>query len=591
MLQNWFTTMAAPQVNQTKILLDSLYEGKIDLSDYDKKPESERKSAFYTRALAAYYLHYRTNIGVDKSALSVTDGYGDNGIDSIYYDEINSTLYLVQSKFLESGSGETSLGDMMKFKEGILNIIDEKFDQRFNAKIKKFETPIRDALSDTKTRLVIGMAYTGKGFSKENRVVIDELMEHLNDTTDWAVFDDFNMRSIYSSLLSVTSDSPIDHEITITNWGVIDEPFKSYYGQIPAYRLAEIYNKEGKKLFAENIRGFIGLSSINTTMLSTIENEPENFIYFNNGITVICNSVEPVPGKTTNKTTGSFSCKGMQVINGAQTVGSLGAAIKFSENLKKCVVFIRLIPLADCPEGFGNRITVASNTQNKIEKRDFASLDPVQHNLRTELALNGIAYHYKRTEEPIPLDDKNCSLEEATIALACNKDTTQYSVTAKREIGKLWDDINKPPYTELFNASIKWQLLFNSIKVFRGVIKYLNANRPNARGQRLTSIHTYGNYFILHIAFKLIDVQKIMNPNLDIDTYLSGSEFTDLLNNIVRATFTEVEINYGTSLIHQLFRNYTKCSALGKLVLLRMNTQIPNTPYPPHLLFDNIAQG
>jgi len=45
-----------------------------------------------------------------------------------------------------------------------------------------------------------------------------------------------------------------------------------------------------------------------------------------NGITLLCNEIAPIPGKTINKDTGSFNCKGIQVINGAQTVVSLGNA-------------------------------------------------------------------------------------------------------------------------------------------------------------------------------------------------------------------------------------------------------------------------
>ena len=37
-----------------------------------------------------------------------------------------------------------------------------------------------------------------------------------------------------------------------------------------------------------------------------------------------------------------------------------------------------------------------TNTQNRIEKRDFVSLDPLQDKLKTELAILGVDYHIKR---------------------------------------------------------------------------------------------------------------------------------------------------------------------------------------------------
>lgn len=564
---NWYTKMAKPQVTQTKVLLDQLYQGKIDLTDYKRKPEEEKKKAFYSRALAAYYLHSKANIGIDKSASCVTDGFNDNGIDAIFYDEPQNTLYLIQSKLINEGVGEPDLGEIMKLKQGVLDTVDEKFDNRFNDKILKNEQSIKDALSDRSTKIIIVVAYTGKGFSEHNKRVINELMESLNDTTEWAFFDDFNLRSIYASLLAATSSKPIDYDISLSNWGLIEEPYKTYYGQISAYELAHIFVIQGKKLFDENIRGFIGLSPINSDILNTIQNEPENFIYFNNGITIICDEINPIPGKTVKKTSGGFHCKSMQVVNGAQTIGSLGTAYdKHSEQLKKCTVFIKLIPLNECPDDFGNRITIASNTQNKIEKRDFATLDPIQHNLRTELALLGITYHYKRTEDPIPFDEKNCSMEEATVALACNNEDIYNSVTAKREIGKLWNDIKTAPYTDLFNESLKGYVMWHSIKIYREVSKYLNLNKP-AKAGRDKSTYTYGNYFILNIIFNLIPKEKMMNPKSDLENYLSSEVFKKMLESVVKATYEEGEVNYPTSLIHQLYRNYTKCKDLKQKVL------------------------
>ena len=534
---NWFTKMAKPQVTQIKILLDNLFKNKIDLSDYSKKSDEEKITVFYSRALAAYYLHSKADIDVISAANCVTDGYNDNGIDAIYYDEPHSTLYLIQSKLINEGQGEPDLGEIMKFKQGVLDTIDEKFDNRFNAKILTYQQRIKDALEDKNTRLIIALAYTGKGFSIHNKRVIDELMESLNDTTEWSFMDDFNLRSIFSSLLASTTSKPIDYDIILSNWGSIDEPYKAYYGQISAFELANIYIVQGKRLFDENIRGFIGLSQINSEIIDTIQSEPENFIYYNNGITMVCQEIIPIPAKTVKKTSGGFHCKGMQIVNGAQTIGSLGTALeKHKEQLKKCSLFIRLVPLEDCPEDFGNKITIASNTQNKIEKRDFATLDPVQHALKTELSLEGITYHFKRTEDPIPFDEKNCTMEEATVALACNNENVYNGVTAKREIGKLWNDIKTVPYIDLFNEKLKGTTMWHSIKVYREVSKFLNLNKPIKTG-REKSTYTYGNYFILNIMFHFIPKDKIMNPTSDLEIYLQSDRFKNKLKKIIRATY------------------------------------------------------
>lgn len=388
----------------------------------------------------------------------------------------------------------------------------------------------------------------------------------LNESTEWAFFTDFNLKSAHDMLNTVLDGRPIHAEISLSNWGSIDEPFTAYYGQISAYDLALLWKNNRKKLFSENIRNFIGLSDINSGILKTIEIEPENFIYFNNGVTVLCNEITPLPAKTVGKTTGLFECKGLSIINGAQTVGSLGIAIdRTPEQLKKCKVFIRLIPLSKCPENFGTRITIASNTQNKIEKRDFVSLDPLQLNLRTELLLSDINYHYKRTDEVIPFDEKNCTLEEATVALACFQEDNSYCVTAKREIGRLWENIEKEPYKILFNEKLKSHVLWRTIQVYRAVSRYLNDIKTSKTG-RESSTYTYGNYFILNLVFSLIPREKILNPSYNFNEFIS-SELLNIIANVTAKTFEIAEINYPTSLIHQLYRNYTKCKDLRSKVL------------------------
>lgn len=556
--------MSRIQVNHIRTALDNLFTDKIDLTDIKRTNPDDMKKRFYSRALAAYSLHIIASAPIDDAANSVTDTYDDNAIDAIYYDEQHNILYVVQSKMIDEGNGEPKTSDMLKFSVGITDLIEEKY-ERFNSKVQTKLPIIKDAFYDSQIKLNIIIAYTGKGFAIHNRRIISDLTTLLNDSTEWAFFTDFNLKIAHDSINTVLAGKPIESELTLSNWGTIDEPFIAYYGQISAYELATLWKNHRRKLFTENIRNFIGLSEINSSILNTIEKEPEKFIYFNNGVTILCNSITPLPAKTVGKTTGLFNCKGLTIINGAQTVGSLGIALdRFPEKLEKSKVFVRLIPLENSPENFGNRITVASNTQNKIEKRDFVTLDPLQQNIRTELLLTNINYHYKRTDEVIPYDESNCTLEEATVALACSMTETTYAVTAKREIGRLWDDITKPPYKDLFNDTLKVHKLWRCIKIYRSVSKYLNELRSTKTG-RERSIYTYGNYFILNAVIKSVPTDLLMNHSTDFTKYYNES-LQDLITSKTAKIVELTEANYPTALIHQLFRNYTKCKDLKNIL-------------------------
>jgi len=53
----------------------------------------------------------------------------------------------------------------------------------------------------------------------------------------------------------------------------------------------------GDRLFARNIRGFLGDTAINDGMQTTLQRELSTFWYFNNGITIVCNTARKTAEK------------------------------------------------------------------------------------------------------------------------------------------------------------------------------------------------------------------------------------------------------------------------------------------------------
>ena len=58
--------------------------------------------------------------------------------------------------------------------------------------------------------------------------------------------------------------------------------------------IGQLYEFAGVRLFARNVRGYLGNSDINHGMDTTIEKEPQFFWYYNNGITIICDHAEQI---------------------------------------------------------------------------------------------------------------------------------------------------------------------------------------------------------------------------------------------------------------------------------------------------------
>jgi hypothetical protein len=89
--------------------LEKRYSGKIDLQDCDGRSDNEKESAFLTRSLSAFALAQLAGIDDNIAAACVVDGYDDNGIDAIYYDNNDKKVYIIQSKWMESGKDSPNL--------------------------------------------------------------------------------------------------------------------------------------------------------------------------------------------------------------------------------------------------------------------------------------------------------------------------------------------------------------------------------------------------------------------------------------------------------------------------------------------------
>ena len=68
----------------------------------------------------------------------------------------------------------------------------------------------------------------------------------------------------------------------------------SYVGRISGSQLFELYrpNQIRNRLFSRNIRNYVGNTATNKGIESTALSAPENFFFFNNGISAIATNVE-----------------------------------------------------------------------------------------------------------------------------------------------------------------------------------------------------------------------------------------------------------------------------------------------------------
>lgn len=178
----------------------------------------------------------------------------------------------------------------------------------------------------------------------------------------------------------------------------------SYIGYVKAAEFRNLYAKHRYRLFAQNIRNYVGDTSTNKGIIKTALDEPDNFFFFNNGIAAVASKIEPSTEK------GEIRCEQFSVINGAQTVRSLAKAhTRNPASSSGAAVLLRLSQVSfkhdTSEESFLDNVTRYNNTQNAVKVSDFRSNDDVQRALAKKfsgLSRGGKQYWYKnkRTGEP-----------------------------------------------------------------------------------------------------------------------------------------------------------------------------------------------
>src|SRR5262249_5434994 len=151
------------------------------------------------------------------------------------------------------------------------------------------------------------------------------------------------------------------------------------------------------------------------------------FWYYNNGITMMVEDLKRQAIGGSDRSVGVFECKNVTIVNGAQTVGTIGRTAK---DESPAFLQARIIVVDEIESAHGKRITRASNTQNKIDARNFVALDSEQERIRTELLIDKVNYEYREGE---PLDSTVDGFEfiEAITTLACAGDEISYVAQAK----------------------------------------------------------------------------------------------------------------------------------------------------------------
>ena len=162
-----------------------------------------------------------------------------------------------------------------------------------------------------------------------------------------------------------------------------DAGYQAYLAVIPGPQLAAIYDKWGARLLEQNVRVFLqARGNVNKGLRITLENTPEMFFAYNNGIAATAESL------TTRQTSDGLvisGIKNLQIVNGGQTTASIHAASRKKENDLSRVFVQMKLSIVDPATALEvvPKISEYANTQNRVNAADFFANHPFHIRMET----------------------------------------------------------------------------------------------------------------------------------------------------------------------------------------------------------------
>ena len=154
--------------------------------------------------------------------------------------------------------------------------------------------------------------------------------------------------------------------------------YRCYLAVLPGTHVVNLYSKYGPRLLERNVRSFLQVKgNVNKGIRKTLQERPEMFLAYNNGLTAVAQSVtvETIGGG------GSAITKliDFQIVNGGQTTGSIYDAYRKSDtDLTSVFVPVKITEITDIKsiDSVAPEISRCANSQNKVNTADFSANDP-----------------------------------------------------------------------------------------------------------------------------------------------------------------------------------------------------------------------
>lgn len=456
-------------------------------------------------------------------------GSNDDGLDAFFMDEITETYFLIQFKSRKSYN-ENNNKDAKKDWFALLDKVTSHFDnENFkseNKSINKIKVHIQENLYNYKCEKHIFHL----GYCSEN---IQHNYENIRYSNQEDIINKF-VQYYEENLEEEESLENLDLIIENPNTTKFNQNHNFIYFKPKNSRKTMIFPlngiqiidllKNGTTIFNRNIRGFLGEShEVNKHIIATAIENPIDFYYYNNGITITCDKFET--SSVMNNSNPKVNLVKPQIINGAQTVNSIFCAYnkllkefiknlrneelaikKVKEHFKDILIICKVIENEKGENAkLTQNITRYSNSQNKIKFSDFYSNRIEQKKLKEIFKDYNISYIIKRGIDK-KRNNENISME----SLAENYWAQHHNPFNAK---------NSEIFNESFNEDSAETMYY---KIFGNKASYINDNKMNFL--KTYYIYDKTSKILKSIKKNIIKMEEIkINNNInDIEKFLNN---------------------------------------------------------------------
>ncbi|MCU0438538.1 MAG: AIPR family protein [Raineya sp.] len=339
------------------------------------------------------------NIDEEEIPELITE-YNDKSIDCFVHFEDSKELFLIQNKFYDDNTflNRKEVSDFLITPLSILR--SNKYKKSLD-----LQEIFNLAINDPEYKIWLHLYITNETINSDCEILFKDFNKSekpKNGAEIRAKY--FTIKDIYELYYGETFKDDINFEFTLstinkaTSLNIRPDEYnlsgmsKAHYILTPINQIYYMYKEAQVKkypIFEENIREYLGKTSINNGIIKTLKDkhDRENFFYYNNGITIIGKKTETESG-------GKFSVTitKPQIVNGCQTVNTIFEVLNdynkndIDKEFSNVFVMVKVLVFDDklkaIKPNFYKDIVRFTNKQNAINEDTFGANTDLFSNLK-----------------------------------------------------------------------------------------------------------------------------------------------------------------------------------------------------------------